>query len=62
MMHTHTRESYFTMQDRHSALAHPKDIDAAPVRNKPTTAASTSPILEKGVVSNFKVQLAAADT
>ncbi len=50
------------MQDRHSALAHPKDIDAAPIRNKPTTAASTSPILEKGVVSNFKVQLAAADT
>lgn len=30
MMHTHTRSSYFTMQDRHSALAHPRDIDPPP--------------------------------
>jgi|LauGreDrversion4_2_1035121.scaffolds.fasta_scaffold559680_2 hypothetical protein len=30
MMHTHNRNSYFTMQDRHSALAHPRDIDPPP--------------------------------
>ncbi|TNV71966.1 hypothetical protein FGO68_gene9029 [Halteria grandinella] len=30
MMHTHSKESYFTMQDRHSALAHPRDIDGGP--------------------------------
>ena len=30
MMHTHSRNSYFTMQDRHSALAHPRDIDGDP--------------------------------
>ena len=30
MMHTHSKNSYFTMQDRHSALAHPRDIDHDP--------------------------------
>ena len=30
MMHTHNRNSYFTMQDRHSAQAHPRDIDPPP--------------------------------
>jgi phosphatidylinositol glycan class P protein len=30
MMHTHPRHSYFTMQDRHSALAHPHLIDPPP--------------------------------
>jgi phosphatidylinositol glycan class P protein len=54
MMHTHPRQSYFTMQDRHSALAHPRDIDAAPVRNKPGVTSSTSPIPSKGIVSNLK--------
>ena len=43
MMHTHSRQSFFTMQDRHSALAQPKDIDSGPVRAKATAAASTSP-------------------
>jgi len=35
MMHTHSKESYFTMQDRHSALAHPRDVDSAPVKKLP---------------------------
>jgi hypothetical protein len=32
MMHTHSKDSYFTMQDRHSALAHPRDVDGAPIK------------------------------
>jgi hypothetical protein len=32
MSHTHSKSSYFTMQDRHSALAHPRDIDKGPER------------------------------
>lgn len=31
MMHTHNKSSYFTLQDRHSAQAHPRDIDGGPV-------------------------------
>jgi PIG-P len=38
MSHTHSKSSYFTMQDRHSALAHPRDIDKGPERK--TTNAS----------------------
>ncbi len=52
MMTTHPRNSYFTMQDRHSALAHPRDIDSGPVVNR-----QTSPI------SNFKLKSSSnADT